>query len=107
MYWTKQYLEGDRGEVKINTRVPTVLGPYPDLEKDPGSEFWEGRAGTLYFLRLMRRYIPQSAALLEGPIAQVSEKILSDSIDQGERGWMFYDLETNGAGHGILESSRS
>ncbi|KAL6890363.1 hypothetical protein GGI43DRAFT_425508 [Trichoderma evansii] len=133
MYWTKQYLEGDRGEVKITTRVgisceklardalmaclskdendvkaflsnmPTVLGPYPDSEKHPyGSEFWEGRASTLYFLRLMRHYIPQSAALLEGPIAQVSERILSDSIDQDERGWMFYDLETNGAGHGTI-----
>ncbi|KAK1248816.1 hypothetical protein MKX08_007036 [Trichoderma sp. CBMAI-0020] len=107
MHWTKQYLEGDRGEVKITSRaflsnMPTVLGPYPDLKQDPyGSEFWEGRAGTLYFMRLMRHYIPESAALLEGPIAQVSERILSDSIDQGERGWMFYDLET-GAGHGTI-----
>lgn len=133
MHWTKQYLGGDRGEVKITTRVgisseklardaliaclskdendvkvflsnmPTVLGPYPDLEKDPyGSEFWEGRAGTLYFMRLMRHYIPESAALLESPIAQVSERILADSIDKDERGWMFYDLETTGAGHGTI-----
>ncbi|KAM0461065.1 hypothetical protein ACHAO4_001865 [Trichoderma viride] len=133
IHWTKQYLEGDRGEVKITTRVgisseklardaliaclskdendvkaflssmPTVLGPNPDLAQDPyGSEFWEGRAGTLYFMRLIRHYIPESAALLEGPIGQVSERILSDSIDQDERGWMFYDLETTGAGHGTI-----
>lgn len=133
IHWTKQYLEGDRGEVKITTRVgisseklardaliaclskdendvkaflsnmPTVLGPNPDLEQDPyGSEFWEGRAGTLYFMRLIRHCIPESAALLEGPIGQVSERILSDSIDQDERGWMFYDLETTGAGHGTI-----
>ncbi|PTB43954.1 hypothetical protein M441DRAFT_65736 [Trichoderma asperellum CBS 433.97] len=123
MHWTRQYLEGDRGEVNITTRVginskklardaltaclskdeddvtaflskmPIVLGPYPDSEKDLfGSEFWEGRAGTLYFF----------AVLLEDPTAQVSEKILSDSIDQDERGWMFYDLELTGSGHGAI-----
>ncbi|KAL9483519.1 hypothetical protein ACSS6W_002308 [Trichoderma asperelloides] len=85
------------------SNMPIVLDPYPALEKDPfGSELWEGRAGTLYFLRLMRHYIPQSAALLEGSIAQVSEEILLDSIDQDERGWMFYDLEMTGAGHGTI-----
>ncbi|KAL7920810.1 hypothetical protein ACQKWADRAFT_297362 [Trichoderma austrokoningii] len=126
MHWTKQYLEGDRGEVKISvvgisseklardalvaclskdeSDVEVFLSNMPDI-LDPdrfGSEFWEGRAGTLYFLRLMRHFISQSAALLKGPIAQVSERILSDSIDQDERGWMFHDLETTGAGHGTI-----
>lgn len=89
MHWTRQYLEGDRGEVNITTRVginskklardaltaclskdeddvtaflskmPIVLGPYPDSEKDLfGSEFWEGRAGTLYFLWLIAPLYP-------------------------------------------------
>jgi hypothetical protein len=132
IHWTKEYLKGDRGEVKINrvgisseklardaliaclskdendvkaflSNMPIVLAPYPDIESDPfGSEFWEGRAGTLYFLRLMRHYIPESAALLKDPIAQVSERILSDSIDQDERGWWFHDIETTGAGHGTI-----
>ncbi|UKZ67785.1 uncharacterized protein TrAtP1_008943 [Trichoderma atroviride] len=47
--------------------MPTVLGPKSDLKQDQyGSEFWEGRAHTLSSMRLMRHYIPESAALLEG-----------------------------------------
>jgi hypothetical protein len=133
MHWAEQYLDGDRGELTLTTRVgigceklayealkacmsrnendvkvflsnmPTIVGPYPDSEKDPfASEIWQGRAGTLYFMRLMRHYLPQSAPLLEGPIARISEKIMADSKDEDEGGWLFHNLELIGAAHGDI-----
>ncbi|KAL7792610.1 hypothetical protein V8C37DRAFT_409940 [Trichoderma ceciliae] len=133
MHWAKQYLEGDRGELTLTTRVgigceklarealqaciskdendvkaflsnmPAVIGPYPEAEKDPfASEIWQGRAGTLYFMRLIRHYLPETAVLLEEPIAQVSEKILADSKDDGEGGWLFHNHELIGAAHGDI-----
>ncbi|KAL6874882.1 hypothetical protein J3F83DRAFT_522877 [Trichoderma novae-zelandiae] len=133
MHWAKRYMEADRGELVLTTRIglsceklayealkaciskdatdveaflsniPAVIGPYPDGEKDPfESEIWQGRAGTLYFMRLMRHHLPNSAASLEGPIAQVSEKILADSIDGDEGGWTFHKHKYIGAGHGDI-----
>lgn len=133
MHWAQRYVDGDRGELALTNRVgisceklayealkaciskdsndvkaflsnmPTVVGPYPDSEKDPfESEIWQGRAGTLYLMRLIRHHVPESAALLEGPIAQVSEKIMADSIDEDEGGWTFHKHKYIGAGHGDI-----
>ncbi|KAM0255082.1 hypothetical protein ACHAQJ_006161 [Trichoderma viride] len=85
------------------SNMPAIVGPYPDSEKDPFvSELWQGRAGVLYFMRLMRHHVPQSAALLEKPISQLSKKIMADSKDEGEGGWMFFHLELTGAAHGDI-----
>ncbi|KAL6889224.1 hypothetical protein HDV57DRAFT_317874 [Trichoderma longibrachiatum] len=85
------------------SNIPRIVGPYPDGEKDPfESEIWQGRAGTLYFMRLMRHQLPDCAGILEGPIAQVSEKILADSIDGDEGGWTFHQKKYLGAGHGDI-----
>ncbi|KAL6803719.1 hypothetical protein J3E68DRAFT_391299 [Trichoderma sp. SZMC 28012] len=133
LHWAEQYLNAERGELALTTRVgisceklayealkaciskdtnhvkdflsnmPIIVGPYPDSEKDPfESEIWQGRAGTLYFLRLIRHHVPDSAALLEDPIAQVSQKILTDSLDQDEGGWTFHKHKYIGAGHGDI-----
>ncbi|PTB68350.1 hypothetical protein BBK36DRAFT_1139839 [Trichoderma citrinoviride] len=133
MHWAKRYVEADRGEPALTTRVglsceklayqalracisadandvkaflsniPTIVGPYSNGEKDPfESEIWQGRAGTLYFMRLMRHHLPDCAAILEDPIAQVSAKILADSVDREEGGWTFHKKKYIGAGHGDI-----
>lgn len=134
LHWAKQYLDGDRGELTLTERVgigceklayealracmskddddvkaflanmPTLVGPYPDADKDPfASEIWQGRAGVLYFMRLIRHHVPQSAALFEGPIAQVSDKIMADSKEGDEEaGWLFHNHELIGAAHGDI-----
>ncbi|KAL7951945.1 hypothetical protein V8C42DRAFT_305725 [Trichoderma barbatum] len=133
LHWAEQYMSADRGKLALTTRVgiscerlayealkaciikdvndvkaflsnmPTIVGPFPDSEKDPfESEIWQGRAGTLYLMRLIRHHVPESAVLLEDPIAQNSQKILADSINQDEGGWLFHKHKYIGAGHGDI-----
>ncbi|KAH6605597.1 hypothetical protein Trco_004750, partial [Trichoderma cornu-damae] len=100
----KACVSKDENDVRaFLSNMPTVAGPCPDSERDPFvSEMWQGRAGTLYCMRLMRHHLPESAALLEGPIAQVSDKIMADSIDEGEGGWLCHHHELLGAAHGDM-----
>ena len=104
--WAKRYINGSRGHVRLESKhcgiaseklaceavrasiskdlghvreflscVEAILnGDYPD-------ELLYGRAGTLYFLRMMRHWIPDSAPLVEKAITAVSQKIMAEGPD--------------------------
>ncbi|KAB5558516.1 hypothetical protein GE09DRAFT_1119623 [Coniochaeta sp. 2T2.1] len=118
--WAKSYIKGSRGTLHLSSRgcgigdeklcfdavaacitkdmshveslvssIPTIInGDYPD-------ELLYGRAGTLYLLRMVRHWVPDSAELIDDAVAQVSQKIVTDGPD-----WKWHGKRYLGAVHG-------
>ena len=127
--WAKRYLRGDRGSLKVRTGacglkserlaydavkacisrdpddVKTFLASLAPVLHSLGradvfpSELFCGRAGTLYFLRLVRHFVPDSAPLLEDAIRAISISIIEVG-DDGRGNWLFHDKHYIGAAHG-------
>jgi hypothetical protein len=94
----------DLGNVKdlvsiIQELLPAPTGPG---EKDRfESEMLYGRAGALYLLRLVRHWVPESAALVEEAIEKLSERILNTD-DDGKGNWIWYHRRYIGPPHGDI-----
>jgi hypothetical protein len=123
IHWARQYVEGSRGKLTLDPRhcgignerlafravraaitmdlshvnqflvdtaeVPTS-GDFPD-------ELLYGRAGTLYMLRMMRHWVPDSPPLVQPHIDMITRKIVS-------RGpaWKWHGQRYLGAVHGDI-----
>lgn len=71
-----------------------TLDPFP-------SELLNGRAGTLYLLRLIRHWVPQSAPLVQLYIVHLAERILTTD-DDGRGNWLYSGKHYLGAAHGEI-----
>lgn len=67
-----------------------VRGHYPD-------ELLHGRAGTLYLLRMVRRWVPDSSSLVADTVAQVTQRIMENGPD-----WKWRGKRYLGAVHGDI-----
>ncbi|KAJ2899212.1 hypothetical protein MKZ38_003355 [Zalerion maritima] len=72
--------------------IPAIL----EGESYP-NEMLYGRAGTLYLLRMIRYWVPDSTPIVELPILQISQKIISEGPD-----WKWHDKRYLGAVHGDI-----
>lgn len=122
MSWAREYVKGSRGQPEhapkgcgitaerlafpavrasiskdlshvreFVSNVPAVLSEdYPD-------ELLYGRAGTLYLLRMIRHWVPNSAPLVERSISMVTNKILERGPD-----WLWHGKRYLGAVHGDI-----
>lgn len=118
--WAKQYIKGLRGSLKLSSKrcgigeeklcyeavaasiskdeshvqalvssIPQIVqGEYPD-------EILFGRAGTLYLLRMVRHWVPDSSSLVDDAIMRVSQVI----IDRGPN-WKWRGTRYLGPVHG-------
>jgi hypothetical protein len=78
--------------------VHRFLSHIPLLLTNTGSdELVMGRAGTLYLLRVIRTYVPESASLVNPAITQLVECILANGPP-----WIYHNKEFYGAGHGVI-----
>lgn len=62
------------------------------------NDYLSGRAGLLFLLRLVRSFVPSSAAAVTAAMAPV----ISHILDAANRPWTFNDVRYIGAGHGSL-----
>ncbi|PKS09352.1 hypothetical protein jhhlp_003966 [Lomentospora prolificans] len=129
--WAKRYLRGDRGHLKLQAGVCGLkseklayeaveasmsrdladvrvflasLAPILDSENRAHvfpSELFCGKSGTLYFLRMVRHFVPESASLLEGAARTISRSII-DVGDDGKGNWLFHGKHYFGAAHGDI-----
>lgn len=82
--------------------MPVLLGPYPPTPGDPfSSEMIYGRAGTLYLLRMIRRWAPQFATYLDSPMRRIAELVMRTD-DDGRGHWEWHGKRYFGAGHGEI-----
>ncbi|KAL1874826.1 hypothetical protein Daus18300_003367 [Diaporthe australafricana] len=122
--WAARYLEGDRGDLllRLNDRcglaseklayeavqacmtkdpvyVNAFLSSLPEVLAPNGwpDELLQGRAGTLYMLRMMRHWVPDSAVLLDRSIDSVTTTILADGPE-----WKWHGTRYLGAVHGDI-----
>ena len=68
--------------------------------EEAGNEWLYGRAGTLYFVRLIRRHWAETPSLTQ-PLDLVASKLIK-SIMEAERPWTWYDTNYVGAAHGTI-----
>lgn len=121
--WASRYMAGARGELSINSSrcgivceklafeavqacITQDLGyvrefissiPHVVEQEDFPDEILQGRAGTLYLLRMIRAWVTDSAALVEQPIQSVTEAILAHGPE-----WVWYGRRYLGAVHGDI-----
>ena len=72
----------------ISDATPALVGDYPN-------EVLYGRAGMLYLLRMVRHWVPDSAPLVERPMAMLTGKIMGDGPN-----WTWHGKRYLGAVHG-------
>ena len=124
--WGREYLAGDRSDNPIESvtdencgmacdylahlaisaayskdlkYVREFLALVPKLLTD-GSGWWDwcyGRAGTLYYLRLIRSWVPEAGDLVREAITQLCELLLRNGDP-----WIYRGREVYGIGHGHL-----
>ncbi|KEY68714.1 hypothetical protein S7711_00588 [Stachybotrys chartarum IBT 7711] len=84
------------------SNMPALLGPYPPQQGDPyPSELAYGRAGTLYLLRLVEHWVPNSHVFLHSPMTRIADKIL-ETDDDGYGNWEWHGKRYFGAAHGDI-----
>lgn len=79
--------------------VRDFLALVPTLLTD-GKGWWDwcyGRAGTLYYLRLIRSWVPEAEELVAEAVTQLCELMLRNGDP-----WIYRGREVYGAGHGDL-----
>lgn len=94
---------GDNSDlIDFLSNIPMLLGPYPPASGDPFcSEIIYGRAGVLYMLRMIKRWVPNCESFLESPINRISDLILR-SDDDGRGNWEWHGKRYFGAAHGEI-----
>lgn len=121
--WARRYMDGARGDLRLGSRcglsceklaydavqacitkdaayIDAFLSSLPDLLAPCGSwpdELLQGRAGTLYMLRMMRHWVPDSAVLLDRSIDSVTAAILAHGPE-----WKWHGKRYLGAVHGDI-----
>ncbi|KAK5994934.1 LanC-like-like-like protein [Cladobotryum mycophilum] len=125
--WAQRYLNGDRGHLTLDGKcgISSEKLSYEALKACIGrkesdvqiflenvtavlgldhfeSELLQGRAGTLYLMRMIRHWVPESTFLLQGPIARISEKIIASKKSGDGHGWEWRGSEYFGAAHGDI-----
>ncbi|KAH6894090.1 hypothetical protein B0T10DRAFT_398770 [Thelonectria olida] len=84
------------------SNMPRLLGPYATPQDDPfPSEIPNGRAGTLYLLRMVKHWVPEYASLVQSPLQRLAERILATD-DDGRGNWEWHGKRYFGAGHGDI-----
>lgn len=88
--------------VDFLANIPLLLGPYASSQGDPfPSELIYGRAGVLYMLRMLQRWLPNIEAFVDSPIRRISQHILATD-DDGRGNWEWHGKRYFGAGHGDI-----
>lgn len=88
--------------IEFLAHTPKLLGPFPSPQDDPfPSELINGRAGTLYLLRMVKHWVPEYAALVQSPIQRLAEKIIFTN-DDGRGNWEWHGKRYFGAAHGDI-----
>lgn len=121
--WARRYMEGARGNLHLGSRcglsceklaydavqacisqdpayVNAFLSSMPEILAPSGSwpdELLQGRAGTLYLLRMMRHWVPDSAVLLDRSSESVATAILAAGPE-----WKWHGKRYLGAAHGDI-----
>lgn len=88
--------------VNFLSNMPMLLGPYPHTPGDPfSSELIYGRSGTLYLLRIIKKWAPQFSTYLDSPMHRIAERIMRTD-DDGRGNWEWHGKRYFGAGHGEI-----
>lgn len=121
--WARRYMDGARGSLRLGSRcglsceklaydavqacitkdaayVKAFLSSMPEVLDPSGSfpdELLQGRAGTLYMLRMMCHWVPDSAVLLDRSIESVATAILAAGPE-----WKWHGTRYLGAVHGDI-----
>lgn len=120
--WAKSYMKGARGGLKLSSKgcgigdeklcyeavaaaikqdqshVKELVSTIPYVVRgDYADELLFGRAGTLYLLRMVRHWVPDSSSLLADAVAQVSQNIMESGPD-----WKWHGKRYLGAVHGDI-----
>lgn len=121
--WARRYMDGTRGSLRLGSRcglsceklaydavqacitkdaahVNAFLSSMPEVLDPSGSwpdELLQGRAGTLYMLRMMRHWVPDSAVLLDRSVESVANAILAAGPE-----WKWHGKRYLGAVHGDI-----
>ncbi|MCJ1371595.1 hypothetical protein MMC20_002814 [Loxospora ochrophaea] len=78
--------------------VHRLLESLPNVLTNDGSDEWLfGRAGTLYLLRLVKRWVPESAELVDKHIKTIISCILANGPP-----WRWHGKQYLGAAHGAV-----
>lgn len=76
--------------------------PIPDGEEDEwDAELLQGRAGALYLLRLVRKWVPASKDRIDECISDMAERLMQAN-DYGARSWRWVGRMYTGAVHGDI-----
>lgn len=121
--WARRYMDGARGSLRLGSRcglsceklaydavqacitkdltyVNAFLSSLPELLAPAApwpDELLQGRAGTLYMLRMMRHWVPDSAVLLDRSVESVATAVLAAGPD-----WKWHGKRYLGAVHGDI-----
>lgn len=121
--WAGRYIDGARGDLRLGSRcglsceklaydavracitkdavyVDRFLSSLPEVLAPDGSwpdELLQGRAGTLYMLRMMRHWVPDTAVLLDRSIESLATTILAAGPE-----WKWHGKRYLGAVHGDI-----
>lgn len=96
-------LSGNVEDVKkFLKHFPPLIKDLPDGEEDEiASELLYGRAGLLYLLRAVRRWVPKCKEILEEQMQKVA-KIIMQANDYGRKSWLWNGKQFAGAAHGDI-----
>jgi hypothetical protein len=118
--WAKSYIKGSRGSLRVSSsrcgigdenlcyhavaaavtkdqsHVRELVACIPHIVRgDYPNELLYGRAGTLYLLRLVRHWVPDSSPLVDDAVAQVTQRVRRDGPH-----WKWHGKRYTGAVHG-------
>ncbi|KAH8661990.1 hypothetical protein BX600DRAFT_512873 [Xylariales sp. PMI_506] len=78
--------------------VQSFIESIPEiLEGDFPAELLGGKAGVLYYLRMMRTWVPESASIIAEPVRLIQESIMREGTQ-----WEFHERRYLGAVHGDI-----
>ncbi|KAH8909897.1 hypothetical protein BR93DRAFT_965966 [Coniochaeta sp. PMI_546] len=120
--WAKSYIKGSRGSLELSpkscgigdeklsyhavaasiTQAPShvqglVSSISQAIQGDYADELLFGRAGTLYLLRMVKHWVPDSSSIVDDAIVQVTQKIMESGMT-----WKWRGKRYLGAVHGDI-----
>jgi hypothetical protein len=86
----------------VSSLAPVIAPKVEGRSEDTfATELLYGRSGALYLLRMIRHFVPNSAALLARAIVLLTDRILATD-DDGRGNWTWNGTRYIGAGHGDI-----